>query len=53
MAKEPRNVEFCRFIECENLKEDECKKQECTYNTKWIIYWVTHGVYPPPGVKDA
>lgn len=50
MANTPYNVEFCRAIECENLKEDgQCKKppKKCIHNMKWIIYWETHGTFPP------
>ncbi len=49
MAKEPYNIEFCRFVECEMLnKKDKCKKiKKCPHNTKWIEYWARYGRYPP------
>ena len=55
--REPRKIEFCRFIvegpeHCPYLKQnDMCKLVKCIYNDKWVDYWATFGVYPPPGTS--
>lgn len=45
----PYNIEFCRFIKCDEKKGNKCNVAECLFNHKWIVYWEAHGQYPPEG----
>ncbi len=45
----PYNIEFCRYIVCDKKAGNKCELTECKYNHKWVVYWETHGEYPPNG----
>lgn len=53
--RKPYNIDFCRAVVaspeyCSNLKNnDRCKLDECVYNHKQVVYWETHGEFPPNG----
>ena len=47
--REPYNIEFCRFINCDKRQGNKCEIAECLYNIKWVKYWEEYGEYPPNG----
>jgi hypothetical protein len=53
MDKIPYNIDFCRFKECEYLKNDKCKhpkaddeKRGCTWKLKRVKYWERTDTWP-------
>jgi len=42
----PCNLAFCQFKGCQYLKgNNKCKKEECVFNNKLIVYWEKLGIW--------